>query len=175
MEDRLALEKKPKLSSQGGGAPTPKPESNPSPSESDSLCSPLFLGRPNPNPPGSDGSGPALDFLSDPETPQEEEEQEQIDSGKGHAKERGIEQLMKLVRLSGEGKELKCEKERRLDEWIEQYYKTWKDGESREPARLTYLLLAKASYSCGSGDFKFPMAIDEFLEEEVEPPRKEVE
>ncbi|KAF3328864.1 hypothetical protein FCM35_KLT05942 [Carex littledalei] len=172
VENRLAFEKKQKLSLVELTPKSEFKESNFSPSQSDSLGSPLYIANPNPNPAGLDNSGPALDFLSDTETPQEEEQAleekdgDEINLVKDCGEEKDIEQLMKLLCMSGGGNKLRCQKERRLDEWIEYYYKIWRDGERREQAQLTYLLLAKASYN--NGEFEFPMAMDGFLE--VGPP-----
>ncbi|KAF3328846.1 hypothetical protein FCM35_KLT05924 [Carex littledalei] len=173
VENRLAFEKKQKLSPLVELTPKSEfKESNFSPSQSDSLGSPLYLANPNPNPAGPNNSGPALDFLSDTETPQEEEQAleekdgDEINLVQDCGEERDIEKLIKLLCLSGGGNKLRCQKERKLDEWIEYYYKIWRDGERREQTRLTYLLLSKASYN--NGNFEFPKAMDEFLE--VAPP-----
>jgi hypothetical protein len=79
IEDRLAFEKNQKLSPRVELTPKSEfKESNSSSSQPDSMGSPLYLlnpiPNPNPNPVSPDNSGPAVDFLSDTETPQEEEQ-----------------------------------------------------------------------------------------------------
>uniref|UniRef100_A0A0E0JG95 Uncharacterized protein n=1 Tax=Oryza punctata TaxID=4537 RepID=A0A0E0JG95_ORYPU len=81
--------------------------------------------------------------------------------------------LAKVVGVVGP----KCDREkRRVDGWVEHYFR---DGECREPARLAHLLLAMASSSSsswegeghrGASHFAFPATVKEFLDRDA-PPR----
>ncbi|TVU23189.1 hypothetical protein EJB05_30224 [Eragrostis curvula] len=143
----------------------------------------------------SDSGPAALDFLTEPPNPMEEEmcgEEEDDDD---------IARLMALLGLSPPRDNLihggddddsagcdcsgadgflgkvvgvvgpKCQREKtRLDAWIHHFHDA---GKRREPARLAHLLLAKkasSSSSSSSHAFAFPPTVKEFLDRDA-PPR----
>ncbi|KAG1334911.1 hypothetical protein COCNU_03G010300 [Cocos nucifera] len=194
-EDRLASERK-----RTKRAPETCPSSDPlsSPIFLDSPAGPST----RPPGLQENSSGPPLDFLSSSPSPLDDDDDDGRGGGDedGEAAD-DIERLMALLGLSagecaGEGdgvvghccdcsggggfyskvagvKGPKCDKERRrLDGWIDYYYRGDDGGERREPARLAHLLLAKAVYldwgredgEDGLGAIGFPDTVKEFLE-----------
>ncbi|GAV83312.1 hypothetical protein CFOL_v3_26760 [Cephalotus follicularis] len=110
------------------------------------------------------------------EEEEEEEEEEKERGGVGGGKcgnkcecEGGF--YEKIVGVKGP----KCEKEvERMEGWIKYFMGGDDNGERREPLRLALLLLGKAAFASGGGDFSlgvvdFPSTIEEFFK--IDPPK----